>query len=59
MIDLVVSTPMSCNLVNIKVEHPIYEIQALVAIGVPALFIYLEGDNSNEDDNDVSEFHHF
>jgi hypothetical protein len=30
-----------------------------VAIGVLALFIYLEGDNSNEDDNDVFDFHRF
>jgi hypothetical protein len=47
------------DLVSIKVEHPIYEIQALVAFGVPTLFIYPEGDNSNEDDNDVSDFHRF
>ncbi len=59
MIDLVVFTPMSCNLVSTKVEHSISNIQALAAIGTLALFIYLEGDHSNEDDNDVSNFHHF
>ncbi len=55
-LDLIISM---IDLVSIKVEHPIYEIQALVAFGVPTLFIYPEGDNSNEDDNDVFDFHRF